>query len=138
MAVAETPELRIAPSRIGLTGLRSFFWLDHAPPTVWATASVPGILVTAEARPVRYGWDFGEGDVLTTTNVGRAWSRRKPGSISHTYERRGRYEVQVQAVWEARWRVGSGSWVHLGYFTNSRARDYPVRQLVGRLTRRDY
>ncbi|MFP5352729.1 MAG: PKD domain-containing protein [Actinomycetota bacterium] len=138
MAVAERPELRIAPSRIGLTGLRSYFWLDHVPPTVWATASVPGVLVTAEARPVRYGWNFGEGHALTTANIGRAWSRRVPGSISHLYERRGHYPVEVQVVWEARWRIGAGPWTHLGYFSNSTARDYPVRQMVGRLTRRSY
>lgn len=138
MAVAERPDLRIAPSRIGLTGLRSFFWLDHAPPTVWATASVPGVVVTAQAEPVTYGWSFGEGPARTTEDIGRAWSRRAPGSISHTYEGRGRYRVSVEVIWQARWRIGSGRWMHLGYFSNSTERRYPVRQLVGRLSRRDY
>lgn len=137
MAVAERPVLRIAPDRIGLTGLRSYFWLDHMPPTVWATASVPGTVVTAEARPIRYGWSFGEGARRTTGHIGRAWSRRAPGSISHLYETRGRYSVGVDVIWEARWRVGSGAWMHLGYFSNSTERGYPVRQMVARLTRRE-
>ena len=138
MAVAERPALEIAPSEVGLTGLRSYFWLDHVPPTVYATASVPGVVVTAEARPVRYGWDFGEGPPRTTASIGRAWTRRAPGSISHMFETRGRYSVGVDVVWEARWRVGSGPWMHLGYFSNSARREYPVREMVGRLTRRDY
>lgn len=136
MAVAEPPDLRIAPGRIGLTGLKTYFWLDHEPPRVWATASVPGVLVTAEAYPIRYGWTFDEDARRTTTDIGRAWSRRAPGTISHMYERRGTYQVSVDVIWQARWRIGAGVWMHLGYFSNGQARDYPVRQMVSRLTRR--
>lgn len=135
MAVAERPDLRIAPGRVGLTGLRSFFWLEHAPPRVWATASVPGVLVTAEAFPIRYGWAFGEGEAKSTTGIGRPWSRRGAGAISHMYERRGTYQVTVDVIWQARWRIGTGPWMHLGYFSNQTARDYPVREMVSRLTR---
>jgi len=135
MAVAERPDLRIAPGRVGLTGLRSYFWLGHVPPRVWATASVPGVLVTAEAFPIRYGWSFGDGDGRGTRTIGRPWSRRSPGTISHLYETRGTYRVGVETIWQARWRIGTGGWMHLGYFSNATERDYPVRQMVARLTR---
>ena len=135
MSVAEWPRLEIAPNRVGLTGLRSFFWLDRAPAPVTASASVPGLVVTAEAHPVRYTWSFGEGRSRATPHSGRAWSKRRPGNISHMYERRGRYRVAVEVLWEARWRMGASAWRHLGYFSNDDARIYRVRQMIAMLTR---
>jgi len=136
MSVAEWPQLEIAPNRVGLTGLRSFFWLDHTPSPVTASASVPGLVVTAEAHPIRYTWNFGEGATRSTTDPGRAWTKRRPGNITHMYERRGRYAVSVEVLWQARWRMGSGAWRHLGYFSNEDTRSYGVRQMVAMLTRR--
>jgi len=136
MSVAEWPQLEVAPNRVGLTGLRSYFWLDHEPSPVTASASVPGLVVTAEAHPIRYTWNFGEGATRSTTHPGRAWSKRRAGNIAHMYERRGRYQVQVEVLWEARWRMGASAWRHLGYFSNNDARGYPVRQMVAMLSRR--
>ncbi len=135
MSVAEWPQLEIAPGRLGLTGLRSYFWLQRAPASVTASASVPGLVVTAEAHPVRYTWSFGEGRSRATAHPGRAWSRRRSGDVSHMYERRGRYRVGVTVLWEARWRMGTSAWQHLGYFGNEDTRIYRVRQMVAMLTR---
>ena len=136
MSVAEWPELEIAPSRVGLTGLRSFFWLDRTPAPVTASASIPGLVVTAEAHPVEYTWSFGEGRARTTPHPGRAWTKRRPGNVAHMYEQRGRYRVSVEVLWQGRWRVNSGAWQHLGYFSNSDSRTYPVRQMIAMLSRR--
>lgn len=135
MSIAEWPQLEIAPRRRGLTGLRTFFWLGRAPAPVTASASVPGLVVTAEAHPVRYRWSFGDGPTRTTAHPGRPWSGRRRGNISHMYESRGTYPVRVEVVWKAQWRMGSGIWRHLGYFANDDSRPYRVRQMVARLSR---
>ena len=135
MSLAESPQLEMAPGAIGLTGLDSYFWLDGEPRPVVATAEAPGLSVTAEAHPIQYVWRFGDGAERTTAYPGRAWTRRKPGNIAHMYETRGRYTVEVEVVWEARWRIGGGDWMPLGYFTNSDSDRYPVRQVRSALTR---
>lgn len=133
IALAPKPAIEIAPSRLGLTGLDSYFWLNQEPQTIRASASVPGLSVLAEARPVQYVWGFGDGIDKVTSGPGRPWTRRQPGDISHLYETRGRYDVLVEVIWEARWRVSGGGWNNLGYFSNSDSEPYPVRQVVTRL-----
>lgn len=137
IALAVEPELVIAPNRRGITGLRSYFWLRSRPPSVSATASVPGLSVTAEAHPVRYVWAFGEGAGRSTSHSGRAWSRRRAGNISHLYETKGTYEVSTQVIYEVRWRAGGGGWNDLGYFSNSDGRSYRVREVRAYLTNPD-
>lgn len=136
MALAARPRLEIAPASVGLTGLPSYFWLAEELQPVAATAVVPGMRVTAEATPVSYLWSFGDGSELATRDPGRAWRKAKPGNISHRYETRGAYELQVRVIWEARWRIGTGPWRPLGYFANEDSERYPVRQVRARLTRR--
>ncbi|HJR44868.1 MAG TPA: hypothetical protein VJ927_04630 [Actinomycetota bacterium] len=136
MRVAEWPQLQVAPRRAGLTGLRSYFWLDRRPRPVTASASVPGMVVTAFATPERFVWDFGDGPVRATTHVGRPWTRRRAGSIGHLYETRGTYALGLEVVWRASWQINGGAWRHLGYFTNGDEARYPVRQMVAMLTRR--
>lgn len=131
IAFAPKPRLRAAPAGVGLTGLDSFFWLAEEPQPISATAGV----VTAEARPIEYSWDFDDGSRKTTSNSGRPWTRRRAGNIAHLYETRGSYGVSVDVIWEARWRLGAGEWRFLGYFTTSDAIDYPVRQVVALLVK---
>ncbi|HYI44326.1 MAG TPA: hypothetical protein VE174_02540 [Actinomycetota bacterium] len=131
IALAPRPRLRAAPSGVGLTGLDSFFWLAEEPRPISASAGV----VTAEARPSQYAWDFDDGDQKTTSNSGRRWTARRDGNISHMYESRGSYRVSVDVIWQARWRIGAGPWQPLGYFTTSDSTDYPVRQVVALLVK---
>jgi hypothetical protein len=135
MDLAQDPALEIAPSRIGLTGLDSYFWLAEEPRPVQATATAGGLSVTAEARPVQYVWDFGDDTDKVTDEPGRAWTRWQDGSVAHMYETRARYDVSVEVVWSARWRIGAGAWEPLGFFSNSDTRDYPVRQMIAMLVR---
>lgn len=134
VGLAPDPRLRIDPGRIGLTGLDSFFSVPPPRP-IQVSASVPGFTVTAEARPVQYVWDFGDGAATTTSGPGRPWTRRRPGTIAHLYETHGTYDVGVEVMWAARWRLGSGSWRELGYFSTADSRAYPVRQVVALLVK---
>lgn len=131
IALAPRPQLKVAPSGVGLTGLDSFFWLAEEPRPITASAGA----VTAEARPSQYVWDFDDGGHKTTSTSGRAWRPRRPGSIAHLYEARGTYGVTVDVIWQARWRIGTGPWRPLGFFTTSDSVDYPVRQVVALLVK---
>ena len=133
VAAATIPELRLAPSAVGLTGLDSFVWLANRPESIEAVASVPGLTVIAQARPVQYVWDFGDGATAVTSHPGRPWSPQEPGDIAHLYEVRGAYSVGVEVIWGARWQVTGGPWADLGFFSTSDSRPYPVRQVVTRL-----
>lgn len=133
--LAELPQLEFAPSRVGLTGLTSYFWLAEEPPTVSATAAVPGLSVTAEASPVRYIWRFGDGADLVTAGPGRPWTKHKPGTVGHLYEVKGDYDLTVEVVYEARWRINGGPWEPLGYFSNADSEPYRVQELIAVLTR---
>lgn len=135
ISLAPSPELGIAPARIGLTGLPSYFWVDNDLPPVTASAGVRGLTVTAEARPVRYLWDFGDGTTRSTRHGGRPWTTRRDGNVGHLYETKGRYEPEVAVVWAARWRIGRGAWRDLGYFSTTGSVDYPVREMIAVLVR---
>lgn len=135
ISLAPKPRLRVAPRSIGLTGLPSYFWLAQRPRTITATAGVLGLTVTAQARPAQFVWRFGDGSEKVTRKSGRRWRARRPGNIAHTYERRRRYRIGVEVIWEARWRLGGGAWRPLGYFSNSDSRAYRVRQIIPVLVR---
>ena len=136
ISLAPRPQLGIAPSRTGLTGLDSYFWIANDLRPISATAGVPGLTVTAEARPVQYLWNFGDGNDLSTSHPGRPWSPSRPGDVVYLYERKGRYEVVVEVVWAARWRANGGPWRDLGYFSNTDSAPYPVREMIPVLVRR--
>jgi hypothetical protein len=136
VSLAPNPELGIAPARLGLTGLPSYFWVDGELAPVTATAGVPGLTVTAEARPVRYQWDFDDGSTRSTRHPGRPWTRTRDGNVGHLYETKGRYEPGVTVLWAARWRVNGGPWAPLGYFSTAGSAEYPVREMLAVLVRR--
>ncbi|TCB91630.1 hypothetical protein E0H26_25435 [Micromonospora zingiberis] len=83
-----------------------------------ATASVPGVSVTATARPVEATWSMGDGATVTCAGPGTAWSSgTDPAKASpdcgHVYRRSsaaalgGRYAVTVTVTWEVTW-AGAG------------------------------
>ena len=128
------PELGIAPSEIGLTGLETYVWVERPAP-VAVSAAAGATTVDARAFATQYLWDWGDGDDTLTYEPGTPWSRYREGSIGHLYETRGRYELSVEVVWEAQWRIDGGAWQALGFFSLSDSVDYPVRQVQARLTR---
>jgi hypothetical protein len=135
IALAGKPGFHLSPARVGLTGLDTYFWVAPPPRPVSAQAAVPGVRVTAQARPVQYMWRFGDGEHLVTSGPGRPWTRTRPGSIAHQYQTRSRYAVSVQVMWVATWRIGAGHWRPLGTFATEATRSFPVRQAVAVLTK---
>jgi hypothetical protein len=127
VSLAEEPQLRIAPSEVGLTGLRSYFWLPRRPRPISAIADAGSLVVTAQATPSRYLWRFGDGSSKATQGHGRSW---RHGNIAHLYKRKGRYDLTVSILWQARWRAGGGPWNSLGSFTTSVSESYPVREAI--------
>lgn len=130
IALAIKPEIAVAPDGVGLTGLPSYFWLAQGPQPISASASAGGITVTAQAFPTQYVWEFGDGGDLVTFGSGRPWTKELPGDIEYTYETRGRYDLSVEVLYQARWRIDGGEWQSLGFFATSDSRTYPVRQVV--------
>lgn len=133
--LAPRPALDVAPGRVGLTGLPSYFWVRNDLAPVTANASAGGLTVTATAQPSEYVWAFGDGTDRTTRHPGRAWTKRKPGNVGHLYETKGRYEPEVTVVWVARWRINRGPWQPLGYFSTTGSVDYRVREVRAVLVR---
>lgn len=111
--------IRMNPPGDQLVNLPAWLALD---PASWrsqsATASVPGVSVTATARPVRASWSMGDGVTVTCTGPGTPWtSGTSPAKASpdcgHVYRRSsasapgGRYTVTVTVTWEVTW-AGAG------------------------------
>jgi hypothetical protein len=131
--LAPAPELKVTPETKGLTGLDSYFWIADPPEPITATASIPGLTVVAEARPVEFVWSFGDGSDKVTHDPGRPWTRARPGTVSHLYETKGKYDISVEVIWEARWAVLGGSWTSLGYFSTSDEEPYEVQEMIAML-----
>ncbi len=121
------PEIRLnpAPPRDQLVNLTTWMWLD---PASWGTrtsqVAVPGVAVTASARPERVIWDMGNGDRVVCHGPGVAYDSARPegaqrSDCSYTYRRSSagrpqqRYVVTATVEWSASWAVvgvpGGGS-----------------------------
>ncbi|MBT8228537.1 MAG: hypothetical protein HKP61_00920 [Dactylosporangium sp.] len=111
--------IRLNPSGDQLVNLPTWLALDG---NSWqsrsATASVPGISVTATARPVRAVWSLGEGGLVTCTGSGTPWTAgTDPMAASpdcgYTYRRSSAgaagaaFSVTVTVTWEVTW-AGAG------------------------------
>ncbi|NIL43744.1 hypothetical protein HCB17_23465 [Salinispora arenicola] len=115
------PKVEIAMNPPGdqLVNLPVWLALDRAS---WraqsATASVPGVSVTATARPVRVSWSMGDGTTRVCDGPGTVW---RPGTdpakaspdCGHVYRRSsagtpgGTYTVTATVTWEVVW-AGAG------------------------------
>jgi hypothetical protein len=85
----------------GITGLTTYVWGD-APGPVTASVELRGFHVTVTARPVAYGWAFGNGTALVTDGPGSAAA---PARV--LYERRGDYAVRFFVVWQGTYTATS-------------------------------
>lgn len=114
-----TVVIRMNPSGDQLVNLPVWLALD---PASWkaqsATASVPGLSVTATARPLTVSWSMGDGTFVTCNGPGTAWtSGTDPAKASpdcgHVYRRSsagaagGLYTVAVTVTWAVTW-AGAG------------------------------
>jgi hypothetical protein len=87
------PSLKIAANPAGeqLVGLPTWLWMDRSSwKDVSATAAVPGVSVTAVARPSRVSWSMGDGTAVSCTGPGVAFPvgtdpRSGSPECGHTY-----------------------------------------------------
>ncbi|WP_433615352.1 hypothetical protein ACQP2P_11335 [Dactylosporangium sp. CA-139114] len=111
--------IKMNPPGDQLVNLPVWMALD---PVSWkeqsATASVPGVSVTATARPVKASWSMGDSTTVVCTGPGTVWT---PGTdpakaspdCGHVYRRSstntagGAYTVTVTVTWEVTW-AGAG------------------------------
>jgi hypothetical protein len=108
------PGIRVNPSppAAQLVYLPTWLWLDASS---WglrsATASVPGLSVTATAKPSRLVFSTGDGATVTCPGPGTAWTAGKdPNAASptcgHTYTRPGSYALTSTVTWQIGWAGG--------------------------------
>jgi hypothetical protein len=116
------PGIRLNPpaGRMQLVRVPTWLWLDSATYVVkQASVSVPGMVVTATATPVRVVWRTGDGAVVTCGR-GTPWpSGADPGAASptcgHTYARSSAgqpgdvFTVSAAVTWRVTWRGGGTS-----------------------------
>lgn len=85
-----TPTIAANPAGEQLVNLPTWMWLSSGWGPVSATASVPGVSVTAVATPTSVSWSMGDGSTVTCTGAGTPF---KPGTdpkapspdCGHTY-----------------------------------------------------
>ena len=111
------PAVRMNPpvGRNNLVRLKTWLWVD---PSSWgertSTASVPGVTVTARARPVKVTWGMGNGDRVVCNGPGTPYDTSRPAASQSTtcgYEYRHTsaaepgqaYTVTATVEWEASW-----------------------------------
>lgn len=85
-----TPTIAANPAGDQLVNLPTWMWLSSGWGPVSATASVPGVSVTAVATPTSVSWSMGDGSTVTCTGAGTPF---RPGTdpkasspdCGHTY-----------------------------------------------------
>jgi len=146
---ANTPELQLAqdasskqpwPNLVlgvnpgaGLTGLASWFWLGGGSTAMPdATAAIGPLSVTVHAALVGATWDFGDGSLYDSRDLGRAYPA--PSDVQHVYQTDtyglpGGYTVSGILRFLVTYSVNGGPWQQLGVKTRAYSRSYSVFQL---------
>ncbi|MFI7025146.1 hypothetical protein ACIBMZ_20760 [Micromonospora sp. NPDC049900] len=119
------PQIGISPSEsgAGLVGLPVWLWTAVTPQTwgpITATASVPGLSVTARGQATKITWDLGDGQIIVCDNPGTRYDKAKHGasrsptcgydgySRSSRAQPDGRYAVVATTTWQVDWWVAGG------------------------------
>lgn len=136
------PEPQTSPGLLidQIVGIETWMWIDDAAwQPITATASIPGLSVSATATPRRVTWDMGDGAVVECDGPGTVYDpSRSPSEQStdcgHVYQRRGEYAASATITWTVEWSASDGSG---GPLTDvSRTTQFPMtvveRQAVGR------
>lgn len=134
----DLPVVRVGSSPSGekLVRLPVWLWVERSS---WAprsaTASVPGLSVTARAEPRRAVWRMGDGSAVVCRAAGTRWRggmnpRASSPDCGYTYRRssaaqpRAAYVVSVTVTWAVSWSGGgrSGTLPALSTSTSTRFR----------------
>ena len=109
-----TPVIRANPTGDQLVNLPTWLWLDRASwGPVSATAAVPGVSVTATAKPTSVSWSMGEGGSVSCAGAGSAFSagtdpRSASPDCGYTYRAAGSFSVRATVHWSVSWS-GAGT-----------------------------
>ena len=126
--------ITVTPDKTGLVGVPVWLWTAVSP-TTWgpnsATASVPGLSVTATAQATQIAWDMGDGTMKVCKGPGTAYFAGGVHSptCEHVYvassagQPNDAYRVTATATWEVTWTGGGTS----GVLTVSRSSSTTVR-----------
>lgn len=121
------PQIKASPEAAQLVYLPVWMWLEG---TSWssqsASASVPGLTVTASAVPVRASWEMGDGTTVTCAGPGTVWergvdARAASPDCGHVYALPSIAELRVTVTvsWEVTWSGGGASGSVPGMVTSS-------------------
>ncbi len=128
------PALNPAPGQ-GVTGLDTFVGVEVPPDHSATLASGASTLeVEIDVASVIVSWGDGRSDEFPPLD--EILAGYPDGSASHVYETHhpDGAIITVEYDWAARWRVDGGVWTTLPVPNTSTAVDYPVAQVVSRLT----
>ena len=112
--------LTITSDQTGLVGVPVWLWTDVTP-TTWgpnsATASVPGLSVTARAQATRIAWDMGDGHTEVCDGPGTPYTAGAVDSptCDHVYETSSAgqsgdaFPITATTTWEVTWSGGGTS-----------------------------
>lgn len=113
-----TPSIAANPAGEQLVNLPTWMWLSNGWRPVSATASVPGVSVTATATPTSVVWSMGDGSTVTCTGAGTPFPPGTAPTASspdcgHTYRSSSAsqagqaFPVTATVHWTVTW-VGAG------------------------------
>lgn len=109
--------MTVPTDRFGLVGVPVWLWTEVTP-TTWgpnsATASVPGLSVTATAQVTSIAWDMGDGNTTVCPNAGTPWYEGgiESPTCDYIYDRSSAgqpddaYTVTATSTWQVRWTGG--------------------------------
>ena len=131
-----TPAIAASPPGPKLVRLPTWLWLDRGWEPVSATASVPGVSVTATARPDSVVWSMGDGGMRRCDGPGTPYSpQRDPRSASpdcgYTYRTAsgsGGYPVTATIHWRVSWS-GAGQSGSFGGLRSSTSTTFEVAEV---------
>ncbi len=136
------PEPRTSPAITidQIVGIETWMWIDAAAwQSVTATASIPGLSVSATATPQQVTWDMGDGSTVVCDGPGTPYDSNRAiadqsSECTHVYQRRGAYTVSATVVWAVEWSASDGTGGPLA--DASRTTQFPMtvieRQAIGR------
>lgn len=132
--VGPAVNLSVAADELGTVGLPVWLWTSVTP-TTWgpnsATASVPGLSVTANAQVVSITWSMGDGGSVTCGNPGTPYIRGEVHSPTCEYvfstssagQPGDAYTITATSTWRVTWSGGGSS----GSFTVTRSSSTTAR-----------
>lgn len=88
-----------------------------------------GFPVQVRAKPVRYGWDFGDGGKLgPTTDPGAPYPALR---TTHEYKARGSYAITLTTHYTGEYSIAGGAWLPISGEATVRSTAVPVQVLAG-------